>query len=86
MALAGFESAAWDIASAHGGRVVKLIGDEAMFLAPTGAAGARIALELCRAVAADDALPEAGGAVGYGTVGRVTATTSARSSTSWRVP
>jgi len=69
MALAGFESAAWDIASAHGGRVVKLIGDEAMFLAPTGAVGARIALELCRAVAADNALPEARGAVGYGTVG-----------------
>jgi len=36
-----------------GGRVVKLIGDEAMFLAPTGPAAARIALELCRAVAAD---------------------------------
>jgi adenylate cyclase len=69
MALTGFESAAWDIASAHGGRVVKLIGDEAMFLAPTGPAAARIALELCRAVAADDALPEARGAVGYGTVG-----------------
>ena len=48
---------------------MKLIGDEAMFLAPTGAAGARIALELCRAVAADDALPEARGAVGYGIVG-----------------
>ena len=69
VALAGFESAAWDIASAHGGRVVKLIGDEAMFLAPTGADATRIALELCRTVADDDALPEARGAVGYGTVG-----------------
>src|SRR5580704_15113958 len=69
MALAGFESAAWDIASGHGGRVVKLIGDEAMFLAPTGADAARIALELCRAVAADDELPQARAAVGYGTVG-----------------
>jgi len=69
MALEGFESAAWDIASAHGGRVVKLIGDEAMFLAPSGPAAARIALELCRAVEHDDALPEARGAVGYGTVG-----------------
>jgi adenylate cyclase len=69
LALAGFESAAWDIASAHGGRVVKLIGDEAMFMAPTGADAARIALELCRAVAADAALPEARGAAGYGTVG-----------------
>ena len=69
LALAGFEAAAWDIASAHGGRVVKLIGDEAMFLAPSGADAARIALELCRAVAADAALPEARGAAGYGTVG-----------------
>jgi adenylate cyclase len=69
LALGGFESAAWDIASAHGGRVVKLIGDEAMFLAPSGAAAARIGLDLCRAVADDDALPEARGAVGFGTVG-----------------
>jgi len=69
LALAGFESAAWDIASARGGRVVKLIGDEAMFMAPTGADVARIALELCRAVADDTALPEARGAAGYGTVG-----------------
>jgi adenylate cyclase len=69
MALGGFEAAAWDIASRHGGRVVKLIGDEAMFLAPTGPDAARIALELCRAVAADDVLPDGRGAVGYGTVG-----------------
>ncbi len=69
LALAGFESAAWDIASVHGGRVVKLIGDEAMFLAPSGADAARIALELCRAVGHDAALPEARGAVGFGTVG-----------------
>jgi adenylate cyclase len=69
LALAGFETAAWDIASAHGGRVVKLIGDEAMFMAPTGADAARIALELCDAVAEDPALPDARGAAGYGTVG-----------------
>lgn len=69
MALGGFESAAWEIASAHGGRVVKLIGDEAMFLAPSGAEAARIGLALCRAVADDAALPQARGAVGYGTVG-----------------
>jgi adenylate cyclase len=69
LALAGFESAAWEIASAHGGRVVKLIGDEAMFLAPSGADAARIAVEVCRAVADDHALPAARGAVGYGIVG-----------------
>jgi adenylate cyclase len=69
LALEGFESAAWDIASAHHGRVVKLIGDEAMFLAPSGAEAARIGFALCRAVADDAALPQARGAVGYGTVG-----------------
>jgi adenylate cyclase len=69
LALTGFETAAWDIASAHGGRIVKLIGDEAMFMAPSGTDTARIALELCRAVSADAALPEARGAAGYGTVG-----------------
>jgi adenylate cyclase len=69
MALGGFEAAAWDIASRHNGRVVKLIGDEAMFLAPSGVDTTRIARELCRAVADDAALPEARGAVGYGTVG-----------------
>ena len=66
LALTGFESAAWDIAGAHDGRVVKLIGDEAMFVAPSAAAVARIALELCRAVQEDPALPDARGAVGYG--------------------
>jgi adenylate cyclase len=69
MALGAFEGAAWDIASRHGARVVKLIGDEAMFLAPTGRDATRMALELCRAVGDDGALPEGRGAVGYGTVG-----------------
>lgn len=68
LALARFETAAWEIASAYGGRVVKLIGDEAMFLAPSGAAAARIALAVCRAVDEDDALPAARAAAGYGIV------------------
>jgi adenylate cyclase len=69
LALGAFETAAWEIASLHGGRVVKLIGDEAMFIAPTGPDAVRIAVALCRAVADDAALPAARGAVGYGTVG-----------------
>jgi adenylate cyclase len=69
LALGGFEAAAWDIALDHGGRVVKLIGDEAMFLAPSGPDAARLALQLIRAVADDAALPLARGAVGFGTVG-----------------
>ena len=68
LALGSFESAAWDIATHHDGRVVKLIGDAAMFIAPSGVATARIAVDLCRVVSADDALPLARGAAGYGSV------------------
>jgi adenylate cyclase len=68
LALGAFESSAWDIATRHAGRVVKLIGDEAMFIAPTGADVARIAWELCQSVSADDSLPMARGAVGFGSV------------------
>ena len=69
LALTAFETAAWDITTGHGGRVVKLIGDEVMFVAPSGLDTTRIALELCRSTAGDPSLPEARGAVGYGTVG-----------------
>jgi adenylate cyclase len=68
LALARFESAAWDIATAHGGRVVKLIGDEAMIVAASAETVCRIALDLCGAVAAEPRLPGARGAVGYGAV------------------
>lgn len=43
-----FERLGFDIASAHGGRVVKHIGDEVMFSAVDADAGARIALDLVR--------------------------------------
>ncbi|HLI72342.1 MAG TPA: adenylate cyclase regulatory domain-containing protein [Acidimicrobiales bacterium] len=68
LALSAFESAAWDIALRHDGRVVKLIGDEAMFIAPSGRDAAEIASELCHAVGAEDSLPLARGAAGFGTV------------------
>lgn len=41
----------------HGGRIVKMIGDAAMFTVATPAAGASIALDLVAAVAGDRALP-----------------------------
>jgi adenylate cyclase len=69
LALTAFEAAAWDITTGYGGRVVKLIGDEVMFVAPTGLDATRIALELCHSTAGDASLPEARGAVGFGTVG-----------------
>lgn len=68
LALSRFETAAWNIAMEHGGRVVKLIGDEAMIVAPSAETVCRIALTLCATVAADPALPAARGGVGFGDV------------------
>ena len=68
-ALTTFETVAWDITTSHGGRVVKLIGDEVMFVASAGTDAARIARDLCRLTEQDPTLPAARGAVGYGVVG-----------------
>jgi class 3 adenylate cyclase len=67
-ALARFETAAWDSATRHGGRVVKMIGDEAMFVADDVGVAARIAAELCAVAERDEALPLARGAIGHGPV------------------
>jgi adenylate cyclase len=66
LALTRFESAAWTSAVLGGGRVVKTIGDEVFFAAPSADAVCRIGLEICRAVAQDEVLPPARGAVGIG--------------------
>lgn len=55
--LEAFEFAATDVVGANNGRIVKTIGDEVLFVADTPADGARIALELQEAAAADDRLP-----------------------------
>jgi adenylate cyclase len=68
LALSRFESAAWTSAVLAGGRVVKMIGDEVFFAAPTPEAAARIGVEVLRAVALDPVLPPARGAVGFGLV------------------
>jgi adenylate cyclase len=68
LALSRFESAAWSSAVSAGGRVVKMIGDEAFFAAPSVDAACRIGIEVCRAVADDPLLPPARGAVGHGQV------------------
>jgi adenylate cyclase len=68
LALSGFESITWSSAVLAGGRVVKMIGDEVFFAAPSVETACRIALEVCRAVARDPLLPPARGAVGYGLV------------------
>ena len=66
LALSRFESDAWTTAVLGGGRVIKTIGDEIFFAAPSAEAACRIALEICRAVDADEVLPPARGAVGIG--------------------
>jgi adenylate cyclase len=66
LALTRFESAAWSNAVLAGGRVVKTIGDEVFFSAPTADAACRIGTAVCEAAAEDPLLPPARGAVGIG--------------------
>ncbi len=68
LALSRFESAAWATAVQTGGRVVKMIGDEVFFAAPSADAACWIAAEVCRSAEHDLVLPSARGAVGYGQV------------------
>jgi adenylate cyclase len=68
LALSRFESAAWLSAVQAGGRVVKMIGDEVFFAAPTADAACCIALEVCQEADRDPLLPPARGAVGFGLV------------------
>lgn len=64
--LDAFESFATDIVGAHGGRIVKTIGDEILFQAEDSGSAAEIALEMIEAAEQDARLPDlrAGLAVG----------------------
>jgi len=53
-----FEALASDIVTAHGGRVIKTVGDEVLFVARGAAPAAAIALDLVEAMAHDDVLPD----------------------------
>jgi adenylate cyclase len=55
--LDAFESMATDIVGEHNGRIVKALGDEVFFVAPTAHEAAQIALELQEAAAEDDRIP-----------------------------
>jgi len=67
-ALEQFESAAFELASAHGGWIVKMVGDCAMYEVPDPIAACRIGLELCAVAQACADLPEARGGVAAGPV------------------
>ncbi len=65
-ALAAFEMTSGDAAASHGGRLVKLIGDAAMFVTPDADGAVAATVEIVRAVAADDRLRGARGGVAFG--------------------
>ena len=64
----GFESIASDAIAQEGGRVVKTVGDEVMFVADDPETGAEIALRVCESVQAAAELPAVRVGVAYGTV------------------
>ncbi|MCZ7528692.1 MAG: adenylate/guanylate cyclase domain-containing protein [Acidimicrobiia bacterium] len=66
--VARFEELAYDSVAEHGGRVVKTIGDEVMFVTGEPAAGVTITLDLVRRAAEDDVLPEAKAGLAAGPV------------------
>jgi adenylate cyclase len=63
-----FEGLAADVIALNGGRVIKSIGDEVLFVADTPAQGAAIALALQDKVAETDDLPELRIGLAYGSV------------------
>ena len=79
-----FEALASDVITSHGGRVVKTVGDEVLFVVRPGPAAAAIALEIAEVLGGDDLLPDvrvgmATGAV-VGRLGDVFGTTVNRAS------
>jgi adenylate cyclase len=66
--VARFEELAHDTVVALGGRVVKMIGDEVMFVVPTANGAAQIGLSLAEAYAGDDLLSDVRVALAVGPV------------------
>lgn len=67
-AVAEFERRAADIVTDRGGRIVKFIGDEAMFVTPDARSVCDVALAILGALAEDASLPPARGGAAYGEV------------------
>lgn len=63
-----FEALASDIVTAHGGRVIKTVGDEVLFVHIDTSAAAAIALDLLDAMTEDELLPDVRVAMAYGPV------------------
>ena len=63
-----FESLSTEIVGAHGGRIVKTIGDEILFQADDAGGAAEIALEIVEAANADERMPPLRSGVAVGPV------------------
>ena len=63
-----FEDVAAGMVTDHGGQLIKTIGDEVLFVAPTALDAARIALELVERPKSDEKFPKVRAGVAYGDV------------------
>jgi adenylate cyclase len=63
-----FEGLAADVITTGGGRVVKTVGDEVLFIAPDPASGAVIALSISERMSQDDLVPDVRVGIAHGPV------------------
>jgi adenylate cyclase len=63
-----FEALATDIVTAHGGRVIKTVGDEILFVTLDAAPAAAVALDLVDTMAEDELLPDVRVGMAFGPV------------------
>ncbi|WP_053700172.1 adenylate/guanylate cyclase domain-containing protein [Streptomyces sp. NRRL F-5755] len=63
-----FETTAADLVAAHGGRLIKTLGDEVLFAADDAGIAAEIGLRLIETMANDETMPELRVGIAFGTV------------------
>ncbi|GHF61982.1 adenylate cyclase [Streptomyces mashuensis] len=63
-----FETTAADLVAAHGGRLIKTLGDEVLFAADDAGTAAEIGLRLIETLAHDETMPELRVGIAFGTV------------------
>ncbi|MFI6275761.1 adenylate/guanylate cyclase domain-containing protein [Streptomyces sp. NPDC050988] len=63
-----FETTAADLVAAHGGRLIKTLGDEVLYAADDAGLAAEIALRLIETMAGDETMPELRVGIAFGTV------------------
>ncbi len=63
-----FETTCADLVAAHGGRLIKTLGDEVLFVADDAGVAAEIALRLIETMTGDESMPELRVGMAFGTV------------------